>query len=67
MENQTQKSGDFLTSGNWNPEKYSIQFKKILFEKIWLVEKGVDANKDVSVTLHMPQVSAYLGMKISWC
>jgi hypothetical protein len=36
----------------------SISILKFLFGKIWAVKKRVDANKDASVTLHMPQVSA---------
>jgi len=45
-----------------------IQFQ-FLIQKIvnQFLKKRVDANKDASVSLHMPQVSAYLGMRISWC
>ncbi len=34
MENQTQKSGDFLTSGDWNPEKiFNFNFKIFFLKK----------------------------------
>jgi hypothetical protein len=39
-------------------KKIQFQILKFLFGKIWAVKKRVDANKDASVTLHMPQVSA---------
>jgi hypothetical protein len=35
-----------------------FQFLKIFLEKFVELKKRVDANKDASVTLHMPQVSA---------
>jgi hypothetical protein len=39
-------------------KKIQFQFYNFLFGKNWAVKKRVDANKDASVTLHMPQVSA---------
>jgi hypothetical protein len=67
LKTKLRNRGIFLLLAIETLKKYSIQSLKLIFEKIRLVKKGVAANKDVLVTLHMQQVSAYLGMKISWC
>jgi len=49
-------------------KKISISILKISFRKNWTRKKRVDANKDAyTYSPHATQVSAYWGMKISWC
>jgi hypothetical protein len=67
LKTKLRNRGIFLLLAIETLKKYSIQSLKLILEKIRLVKKGVAANKDVLGTLHMQQVSAYLGMKISWC